>query len=48
MAGYYTDNQPDFAWLEPYETKAFSQYWYPIRRIGTPSYANLNLSLIHI
>lgn len=45
MAGSYTDNQPDFAWLEPYETKAFSQYWYPIRRIGTPSYANLNCAL---
>lgn len=27
MAGSYTDNQPNFAWLEPYETKEFSQYW---------------------
>jgi tetratricopeptide (TPR) repeat protein len=34
MAGAYTDNQPDFAWIEPYETKTFSQYWYPIRKIG--------------
>ena len=34
MAGVYTDNQPDFAWLAPGETKAFSQYWYPIREIG--------------
>ncbi|MGA8672283.1 MAG: DUF5107 domain-containing protein, partial [Terracidiphilus sp.] len=25
MAGAYTDNQPDFAWLQPYETKTFSQ-----------------------
>ena len=42
MAGSYSDNQPDFAWLEPYETKKFSQYWYPISKIGTPCFANLN------
>jgi tetratricopeptide (TPR) repeat protein len=34
MAGVYTDNQPDFSWLEPGETKAFVQTWYPIQRIG--------------
>ena len=34
MAGVYTDNQPDFAWLLPGETKAFTQTWYPIQRIG--------------
>jgi len=42
MAGSYSDNQPDFSWLEPYETKKFSQYWYPISKIGTPCFANLN------
>ena len=26
-AGVYTDNQPDFSWLAPGETKTFSQYW---------------------
>ena len=45
MAGSYTDNQPDFAWLEPYETKEFSQFWYPITQIGTPDYANLNCAV---
>lgn len=45
MAGSYTDNQPDFSWLEPYETKEFSQYWYPISRIGIPDFANRNLAL---
>lgn len=39
MAGVYTDNQPDFAFLMPYETKTFSQYWYPIRGIGPASNA---------
>lgn len=45
MAGSYTDNQPNFAWLEPYETKDFSQFWYPIQRIGTPDYANLDCAI---
>lgn len=34
MAGVYTDNQPDFTWLLPGETKVFTQYWYPIPGIG--------------
>lgn len=34
MAGVYTDNQPDFTWLLPGETKIFTQYWYPIPAIG--------------
>ena len=42
MAGSYSDNQPNFSWLAPYETKIFSQHWYPISKIGTPTFANLN------
>jgi tetratricopeptide (TPR) repeat protein len=34
MTGVYTDNQPDFAWIMPYETKCFEQYWYPVFDIG--------------
>ena len=30
MSGVYTDNQPDFSFLAPGETKTFSQFWYPI------------------
>ena len=45
MAGSYTDNQPNFSWLEPYETKEFSQYWYPITKIGIPDYANLRCAI---
>jgi tetratricopeptide (TPR) repeat protein len=45
MAGVYTDNQPDFSFLAPGETKAFSQYWYPIREIGVPDLANLDASV---
>ena len=40
MAGVYTDNQPDFSFLAPYETRTFEQYWYPIRQIGPAVAAN--------
>ena len=45
MAGVYTDNQPDFSFLAPGETKTFSQFWYPIRDIGPVQKANLNAAL---
>ena len=47
MAGVYTDNQPDFAFLAPGETKTFSQYWYPISEIGTVQQATTELALHH-
>ncbi len=34
MAGVYTDNQPDFSFLMPYEGRVFTQCWYPIQQIG--------------
>ena len=40
MAGVYTDNQPDFSFLQPGETKTWSQYWYPIHQIGPAQKAN--------
>jgi tetratricopeptide (TPR) repeat protein len=45
MSGVYTDNQPDFSFLAPGETKAFSQFWYPISEIGAPDLANLDAAL---
>nr|WP_286219428.1 DUF5107 domain-containing protein [Paraoerskovia sediminicola] len=42
MAGVFTDNQPDFTYLAPGETKTFSQYWYPIQRIGAAHQATLD------
>jgi tetratricopeptide (TPR) repeat protein len=45
MAGVYTDNQPDFSFLAPGETKVFSQYWYPLREIGVPDLANLDAAV---
>ena len=34
MAGVYTENQPDFAWLMPYEEKQFVQYFMPYHEVG--------------
>jgi tetratricopeptide (TPR) repeat protein len=45
MAGVYTDNQPDFSYLAPGETKTFSQYWYPLRACGVPQAANLDAAI---
>ncbi|WP_419819216.1 tetratricopeptide repeat protein [Glaciibacter flavus] len=44
MAGVFTDNQPDFAFLSPGETKTFSQYWYPIGAIGPAQQANRDIA----
>ena len=40
MAGAFTDNQPDFSFIAPGETKTFSQFWYPITRIGAAHQAS--------
>jgi len=45
MAGVFTDNQPDFSWLQPYETRTFRQYWYPIQEIGPAQNANRLLAI---
>lgn len=40
MAGFYTDNQPDYSWLQPYETKIGKMIWFPIRELDGLKYAN--------
>ena len=34
MTGVYTDNQPDFTWLQPFEEKVFRQYFMPYKAVG--------------
>ena len=34
MTGCYTDNQPDFTWMAPYEEKVFTQYFMPYKGVG--------------
>ena len=31
MVGAWSDNQPDYSWIQPHETKVFTQSWYPLR-----------------
>ncbi len=45
MAGVYTDNQPDFTYLLPCETKTFSQYWWPYKKIGPVQNANRDVAV---
>ncbi len=42
MVGAFSDNQPDYSWIRPYEVKTFKQYWYPVKEIKGFKYANLN------
>ena len=34
MSGSYSDNQPDYSWIMPYETRTITEYWYPVRGLG--------------
>jgi tetratricopeptide (TPR) repeat protein len=34
MTGVYTDNQPDFSWLQPGEEKSWVQYFMPYAEVG--------------
>jgi len=45
MAGVYTENQPDFSWLMPYEEKRFVQYFMPYRELGVVKEASKDLLL---
>ena len=45
MVGAYSDNQPDYSWLQPYEVKSFEEYWYPFRDIGGVKNANLDAAV---
>ena len=45
MAGAYSDNQPDYSWLKPYEYKTFKQYWYPLRETEGAVAASINAAI---
>ncbi len=45
MAGVFTDNQPDFTWLQPYEEKTFTQYFLPYRELGIVKNASQDVLL---
>ena len=43
MAGVFTENQPDFTWLMPYEEKRFTQYFMPYQEVGIVKIASKDL-----
>lgn len=45
MAGVYTENQPDFSWIMPYEEKSFVQYFMPYRELGVVKNASKDFML---
>lgn len=45
MTGVYTDNQPDFTWLKPFEEKTFVQYFMPYKEAGNAKNATKELVL---
>ena len=45
MVGAYSDNQPDYSWLQPFETRSFEMHWYPFRDIGGVKNANLDAAV---
>ncbi|CAH3634218.1 Lipopolysaccharide assembly protein B [Klebsiella pneumoniae] len=45
MTGVFTDNQPDFTWLAPYEEKVFVQNFLPYSELGMVQNANTQLAL---
>ncbi|MGE7612246.1 DUF5107 domain-containing protein [Paenibacillus sp. NPDC101420] len=45
MTGVFTDNQPDFTWLQPYEEKSFTQYFMPYKNIGVVKNASIDAAV---
>ena len=45
MTGVFTDNQPDFTWLAPYEEKVFVQNFLPYSELGMVQNASTQLAL---
>ena len=40
MTAAYSDNQPDYCWINPQETKEFTAYWYGIRNLNNVNRGN--------
>ena len=45
MTGCFTDNQPDFTWIQPQETKNFKQYFMPYKNIGYVKNATIDAAV---
>jgi len=45
MVGAFSDNQPDYSWIAPGETREFKQFWYPAIKIKGVKGANLDAAV---
>ncbi len=45
MVGAYSDNQPDYSWMQPFEERSFEISWYPFRGIDGVKKANLDAAV---
>lgn len=45
MTGCFTDNQPDFTWMNPYEEKVFTQYFMPYKGVGMVKNASIDAAV---
>lgn len=45
MTGVFTDNQPDFTWLKPFEEKTFTQYFMPYKAVGQVKNASVDAAV---
>jgi tetratricopeptide (TPR) repeat protein len=45
MTGGYSDNQPDYSWIQPGESRTVVHRWYPVRELGGVKAANLEGAL---
>ena len=45
MAGAWSDNQPDYSWIQPGETREWKHWWYPIRKMGGVKAATRNAAV---
>jgi tetratricopeptide (TPR) repeat protein len=45
MSGAYSDNQPDYSWVQPGEVRIAKQVYYPIRGLGGIKNANVDAAV---
>lgn len=45
MAGAWSDNQPDYSWIQPGETREWKHWWYPVRKMGGVKAATRDVAL---
>ena len=45
MMGSYSDNQPDYSWVDPYDTKQSEMFYYPVKNLSSVKNADRNVAL---